>query len=153
MARMNGEEKVLQWDLMTVWCLFMAPYTLASIAGIAGLAAVVFNYDYSADKTPSLTPPLPGCLWSMTFAVICIMGFIVFGLVVAPFFLEHIMDDRKVWRTFKGLVITMIVVNAIYSDWAVAFLADDMIGQWEGKTTQALSWLYFFAKRLPMFSF
>ncbi|KAK4187335.1 hypothetical protein QBC35DRAFT_234456 [Podospora australis] len=143
------------FSLTTIWTFFMIPYLLSSIAGIAGLASAVMNYNDDADRNPpGVTPLLPHWLWICTFCVISVLGIMVGGMLLVLVYLQQMLwDEGRVWRTLKGVVIAMIVMNAIYSDWALAFLANDMIGQGEGRTGQTLTWVYFFAKRLAMLSF
>jgi len=44
------------------------------------------------------------------------------------------------------------VLAALYSDWVIAFLAGNMAGV-PMSDNALLYWTYFFAKRIPLFSF
>ena len=143
-----------------VWTVFMIPYMISAMVGLGGLSAAVFRFDEATDDYEDiwtedwpLPKPLPRNPVPVTILMLVFMGLVIMAFVWSIAILEGGMVNHIAWRAVKVLTMIMIAASAIFSDWALAFLADDIVGQGEGKTAQALSWVYFFAKRLPMLGF
>jgi len=89
--------------------------------------------------------------------------FLFLGLLATSLTLFNIVYDvlnREYWHAQVGELwahvffgVFLAVACSFYTDWALAFIAGDMVGHGEGKVAQALSWVYFFSKRIAMLGF
>ncbi|EAU84073.2 hypothetical protein CC1G_06935 [Coprinopsis cinerea okayama7 len=138
---MGGKLRPTMW-----WTVLYLPGMFAGMVGLMSL--VVQNFHIEALKI-------------LTVVFYTIVGFgimvgllsIVIGRMRKPRY-ESIDRKETVQQGLGGLIISVMiytVLAAFYGDWALGLMTDNLIGLPSGDY-RALYWLYFTAKRLPMFS-
>lgn len=123
--------------------LWLSIYGLGTVMGTVGLCVLVRDAWY----IPKLR--------HLSYGFASVVGFL--GLVVGIF--VYNMRDRARFRggLLAALLMMLVTFGAgavIYSDWALAIIAGNLVGIPDGNNflVYILFWSYFVAKRLPFFS-
>lgn len=120
--------------------LLITPYLVSTLAGYVGLFSIV-------QAAWSLTPTLQ----TITYVYISLTAVSVLIAV----FVTLMSGERRLSISF-GLIVFCVavaigVLGALYSDWALAAIANNFAGLPDGNNS-APYWIYFISKRLPFFS-
>ena len=120
-------------------------YGAGTVAGFAGLVKLIIE---AWSDTPLLR--------HLSYGAMGLFVFISFvGLIIGCCIGEHSPGSRFFTGVGASLCTALVVFAAgaaIYSDWALAAIADNLVGLPDGNNVllSIIFWVYFAAKRLPM---
>ncbi|KAA8913659.1 hypothetical protein FN846DRAFT_929122 [Sphaerosporella brunnea] len=122
-------------DLKILGWLFI--YGMGLLTGFAGLLSLVFEAwdDHVIRLSSEIFGGIAGGVLALTFLYYCVSG----G------------DSDAVRRSFTVIFVTFGTLPALYSDWVLAGLADNLIGV-PSSDNALLYFGYFASKRIPFFS-
>lgn len=130
--------RILWWGL---------PYSLGAIVGCVGVIDLVVHYIAGSRQLQTITYIFAGVAGGSTL-VVAIIAFIA-SWSDEDFF-QSLYGSAVFGVIFGFFVLTILF--ALYADWVLASIAGDLIG-YPSSDNALFFWIYFGAKRLPIFSF
>jgi hypothetical protein len=131
--------KILYWSVL---------YFPAAIVGFVGVMDLVVH-NISGNRTLQTVSYIFGGVGIGSVLVVALVAFIFTWSGPSENFFASLFGSSVIGVAFGFFVLT--VLSALYADWVLGCIAGNFVGV-PSSDIQVLYWVYFAAKRLPMFS-
>jgi hypothetical protein len=141
LSRLNGPKISIEvdWSSQSGAYWWLSAYTTGTVIGVVGLIPLVIDH-YDHHFTPGIK------VMSNLFAM-----FVGFPIVLWLLCITYWIKKRAMISSFVIVLVWIGLFTAIYADWVLAGIARNW-GGLPSSDIALLFWIYFAAKRLPMFS-